>query len=151
MMTSGPWSAIYQASLRLFYRVDKTLNGLVNFVRKLTLAGLLLVVVAAPLAPPALAHAIIVSAVPAAGATVAGPDIDLAFTFNVRIDAGRSKLILTAPDGSSSDIAILPNDSPAVLVGHLTGLKAGAYSVRWQVLATDGHITRGDVNFTVAP
>jgi hypothetical protein len=25
----------------------------------------------------------------------------------------------------------------------------GAYVVRWQVLAIDGHITRGDVPFTV--
>ncbi|MDY0873374.1 copper resistance CopC family protein [Dongia rigui] len=127
------------------------MNSLGNLVRNLTLAGLLLVVMAAPMATPALAHAIIVSSVPAAGATVAGPDIDLAITFNVRVDADRSKLTLTGPDGSSADIAILPNDSPAVLSGHLTGLKAGVYSVRWQVLATDGHITRGDVNFTVTP
>jgi hypothetical protein len=27
--------------------------------------------------------------------------------------------------------------------------KAGPYVVRWQVLAIDGHITRGDVPFTV--
>jgi len=30
-------------------------------------------------------------------------------------------------------------------------LAAGAYSLRWQVLAIDGHITRGDVPFTVTP
>jgi len=28
-------------------------------------------------------------------------------------------------------------------------LAAGAYSLRWQVLAIDGHITRGDLVFTV--
>jgi methionine-rich copper-binding protein CopC len=28
-------------------------------------------------------------------------------------------------------------------------LSPGAYSVRWQVLAVDGHITRGEVPFTV--
>jgi methionine-rich copper-binding protein CopC len=27
----------------------------------------------------------------------------------------------------------------------------GAYVLRWQVLAVDGHITRGDVPFTVSP
>lgn len=151
MMTSGPRSGIYQTSLRTSYRVDNTLNRLANFVRKLTLAVLLLIAAAAHMATPAQAHAIIVSAVPAEGATVAGPDIDLAFTFNVRIDVGRSKLTLTAPDGSSADIAILASDSPAVLAAHLTGLQSGTYSVRWQVLATDGHITRGDINFTVAP
>jgi methionine-rich copper-binding protein CopC len=151
MMTSRPRSAIYQASQRLFDRTDKTLNKLVNFVRKLTLAGLLLAAGISPMAKPAFAHAIIVSAKPEAGSTIAGPDIHLSFTFNVRIDASRSKLTLTAPDGSNLDISILPSDSPAELTGHLTGLKAGAYSVRWQVLATDGHITRGDINFTVAP
>jgi hypothetical protein len=34
------------------------------------------------------------------------------------------------------------------LAAHL-GLIPGAYVVRWQVLAVDGHITRGDVPFTV--
>jgi len=29
------------------------------------------------------------------------------------------------------------------------GLAAGAYRLRWQVLASDGHITRGEIPFTV--
>jgi methionine-rich copper-binding protein CopC len=28
-------------------------------------------------------------------------------------------------------------------------LAAGAYRLRWQVLASDGHITRGEIPFTV--
>ncbi len=32
-----------------------------------------------------------------------------------------------------------------------TDLRPGDYTVRWQVLAVDGHITRGDVPFTVTP
>ena len=99
----------------------------------------------------ALAHAIVVAAQPASGATVTGPDIEVVFTFNVRIDGARSKLILTKPDGGTADIALVQNPSPAVLAGRLTGLTPGAYSIRWQVLATDGHITRGDVPFVVAP
>ncbi|MBK8158014.1 MAG: copper resistance protein CopC [Rhodospirillaceae bacterium] len=99
----------------------------------------------------ALAHAIIVAPQPATGETVTGPDVDVVFTFNVRIDGARSKLILTRPDGGTVEIALLPNPSPAVLAGRLTGLTPGAYSIRWQVLATDGHITRGDVPFVVAP
>jgi hypothetical protein len=30
-------------------------------------------------------------------------------------------------------------------------LTPGPYVLRWQVLAIDGHITRGDVTFTVGP
>jgi methionine-rich copper-binding protein CopC len=100
---------------------------------------------------PASAHAIIVAAQPASGTTVTGPDIDVVFTFNVRIDGARSKLILTGPEGGTADIALVANSSPAALAGRLTGLAPGAYSIRWQVLATDGHITRGDVPFVVAP
>ena len=135
----------------VLYWADNALIKHVYLARKLILAGLLLVAGVASWANPALAHAIIVSAVPSQGTTVSGPDVDLAFTFNVRIDPARSKLTLTAPDGQASDIAIITSDSPAILAGHLAGLGPGAYSVRWQVLATDGHITRGDVNFTVAP
>lgn len=117
----------------------------------LTLSGVLLGALALTATAPAWAHAIVISAEPMAGATISGPDIDIAFTFNVRIDRERSMLTLTKPDGSTADIAILPSDSPAVLAGRLVGLQAGAHSIRWQVLATDGHITRGDVGFTVAP
>jgi methionine-rich copper-binding protein CopC len=31
----------------------------------------------------------------------------------------------------------------------LTGLVKGAYVLRWQILAMDGHITRGNVPFQV--
>ncbi|WP_374656272.1 copper resistance CopC family protein [Dongia sp.] len=127
------------------------MRKLAYFLRTLALPGVVLAMIVAAMTAPAAAHAIIVSAVPAAGATVSGPEIDLAFTFNVRIDTARSKLTLTGPDGGVRDIPILPNDSPAVLASRLSALAPGSYSVRWQVLATDGHITRGDVKFTVAP
>jgi methionine-rich copper-binding protein CopC len=102
-------------------------------------------------AAPVLAHAIIVAAQPAAGGTVSGSDVEISLTFNVRIDASRSKLTLTGPDGATTDVAIQPAESPALLSGRLTGLAPGGYLLRWQVLATDGHITRGDIRFTVAP
>lgn len=103
------------------------------------------------LAAPALAHAIIVTALPASGAIVIGRDVDIVFAFNVRVDATRSKLTLTRPGGTISDVAVQPDPSPAVLAGRILGLAPGSYSIRWQVLATDGHITRGDIPFTVAP
>lgn len=112
---------------------------------------LLLLGLWASTAAPALAHAIIVHSQPAAGSAVMGPDLDIIFRFNVRIDGARSKLTVTRPDGSTADVALAPDPNPAVLAGQLTGLVPGSYSIRWQVLATDGHITRGDVPFTVAP
>jgi methionine-rich copper-binding protein CopC len=39
--------------------------------------------------------------------------------------------------------------SPDVLTASVSGLKPGDYVIRWQVLASDGHISRGEVPFKV--
>ena len=105
----------------------------------------------APLA--ARAHAIIVDSAPAVNATDAGPDVDVALRFNSRIDHERSRILLNrvgAPAGAQPVIlSLLPEDSPEFLKAHVTGLAAGAYSLRWEVLSVDGHITRGDIPFKV--
>jgi methionine-rich copper-binding protein CopC len=95
------------------------------------------------------AHAILKETSPAANSTVAGPDVPVKLKFNVRIDAARSKLQLLHPDNSITDLAIEKQDSADSLSTKATGLKAGAYTVRWQVLAPDGHITRGEIPFKV--
>ena len=100
------------------------------------------------LVAPALAHAILVESTPASGGTVAGPDIALDLRFNSRIDQKRSLLLLRKADGTSDRLTILP-DAPVDRLKAKTSLPAGSYTLRWQVLATDGHITRGDVPFTV--
>jgi copper resistance protein C len=70
--------------------------------------------------------------------------------YNVRIDAKLSKLQLLNPDSSTSDLVIEPQTSPDTLTAKAIGLKPGAYRIRWQVLAPDGHITRGEIPFTIA-
>jgi copper resistance protein C len=95
------------------------------------------------------AHAIIVSSSPAAGATVAGDAVSIRLHFNSRIDHTRSKLTLFGPDGAPQ--ALTPaSDSPAdELNAAAKLLSTGAWRLRWQVLSVDGHITRGDILFTV--
>ncbi len=95
------------------------------------------------------AHAILVQSQPAAGGTTPAGKVAMAFRFNSRIDAGRSRLTLTAPDHSQSVLPIAPEEGPPDNLHTSTTLEPGAYVVRWQVLAIDGHITRGDVPFTV--
>jgi hypothetical protein len=95
------------------------------------------------------AHAILIDSTPAANGTVAGGEIAFTLRFNSRIDKARSRLQLFAPDKSQKTLAIAPGGSEDVLVTKAT-LPEGSYRLRWQVLAIDGHITRGDVPFTVA-
>jgi copper resistance protein C len=94
------------------------------------------------------AHAILVEALPAANSTVAGPSIPIKLRFNVRIDAKRSRLELVGPEKTSTLLSAT-QPSPDRLQAVAEGLKAGAYSLRWQVLAADGHITRGEIPFNV--
>ncbi len=97
------------------------------------------------------AHAIIVDSVPAVDAVVAGPNLAVALRFNSRIDQERSRLTLTGPDGKTITLEMSAAAAPELLTATASGLQPGAYKLRWQVLAVDGHITRGDIPFRVAP
>jgi methionine-rich copper-binding protein CopC len=108
--------------------------------------GLALLVAASP---AAFAHAILVEASPAAKSTVNGPDVEVRLRFNSRIDAPRSHLALVGPARQSRALTLERQTAPEVLAAKAAGLSPGAYKLRWQVLAADGHITRGEVPFQV--
>jgi methionine-rich copper-binding protein CopC len=109
---------------------------------------LLTLMAAAVLPSVARAHAILEESSPHAGAAVKAGEVDVRLRYNSRIDQGRSRLTLIRPDHSRSTVAIAPGGPPDIISAHLT-LTPGDYVVRWQVLAVDGHITRGDVPLVV--
>lgn len=95
------------------------------------------------------AHAIILEAQPAVNDAVGGPDVSIRLRFNSRIDHKRSRLTLIDPAGETRPLALDTASAEDMLAARAAGLAPGAYRIRWQVLAVDGHITRGDVPFTV--
>ncbi len=112
------------------------------------IAGLLALVAALLLPALAAAHAVLEESTPSSGALVKAGALDLRFRFNSRIDQARSRLTLIRADHGRDTIVILPDTPPDILAAHLE-VRPGDYVVRWQVLAVDGHITRGDVPFSV--
>jgi len=94
------------------------------------------------------AHAILMASRPEANSVVNGPKIDVVLKFNVRIDATRSVVRLVSEDGASKPLKPLPGNAPNVIQTNATDVRPGKYKLSWQVLASDGHITRGDVPFT---
>jgi methionine-rich copper-binding protein CopC len=100
---------------------------------------------------PAAAHAVLLESSPPLNSSVSGPNVPVKLRFNVRIDALRSRLTLLRPDGSAQALEISKQSPADTLSAEATGLPAGTYRLRWQVLASDGHITRGEIPFTVAP
>ncbi len=94
------------------------------------------------------AHAILVGGSPAIGVTLPAGRIAIELRFNSRIDRARSRLTILAPD-TTRTVLDTATDAPPEMLRAAATLKPGAYTLRWQVLAVDGHITRGDVPFTV--
>jgi methionine-rich copper-binding protein CopC len=118
-------------------------------MRSLRLSIPILVVTTFYFALAAHGHAIVLSTTPRLHDTVRGPDVPVKIRFNSRIDSKRSRLTLLAPDGKQVTLGILDGSSGDSLISEAKGLKSGAYLLRWQVLALDGHITRGEVPFRV--
>src|SRR5262245_58971844 len=113
-----------------------------EYLRNLTVTAALLMAAGSS---PAWAHAVIVSASPAAEQHVPVGKLAVRIEFNSRIDKERSRLQLTAPSGEKAGVPIDPAAEPNVLTGTTADLSPGEYVLRWQVLAVDGHITRGDI------
>ena len=94
-------------------------------------------------------HAILVNSQPAANSTVSGPEVAVLLKYSSRVDLEHSTLTLLDPSGKVEKIAINSEPSPGSLSAKLTGLVKGAYVLRWQILAMDGHITRGTIPFQI--
>ena len=97
----------------------------------------------------ALAHAVLVQSTPADGATVPTGPTQIRLRFNSLIDAERSWLVLVLGKqetklriraGETADTLLVTVDVPS-----------GPCVLRWQVLAKDGHITRGQLTFRGRP
>ena len=98
---------------------------------------------------PADAHAVLLKSAPGASAVVTTPSTAVSLTFNSRIDGQRSRLTLFGPDSSEQPLPVEAQSSPDTLTSKLHDLMPGTYCIRWQVLAVDGHITRGEIRFRV--
>ena len=80
---------------------------------------------------------------------VSGHELPIEVRFVSRIDAGRSRLTLMTPDGGGLALPLIEASSADTLKAKAPDLLPGAYRLHWQTLSPDGHITQGDIPFTV--
>lgn len=124
--------------------------GLANRSRRQSFLNALMIAVMVSVNPCAVwAHAVIVESTPGINGVVKGPAVDIKLRFNSRVDASRSKLTLISPDGVAHGIKLSRQTSPDALLATAPNLLPGKYQLRWQVLASDGHITQGEIPFSV--
>jgi methionine-rich copper-binding protein CopC len=99
----------------------------------------------------AFAHAFLVGAVPAVGATVRTAPGRLALTYTEGVVPHFCRVTLRGPHGSA-----IPTGRPQAEAGHdrvllvrLPTLAPGRYTVSWHAVAVDTHRTEGRFAFTV--
>ena len=112
---------------------------------------LLITLLTAPLAtitPKAQAHAILMQSEPPARAELPPGPTHITLRYNSRIDQDRSRLELRTPTAPPRTISLQHSTRPDTLAADIP-LTPGEWVLRWQVLAVDGHITRGDLPLTV--
>lgn len=99
----------------------------------------------------AAAHAIVLEAKPADGATLVEPPARIYLRFNSKLEKRLSRVTLTAADGRAVPLPVASDGHEQAdrIVLPLGRLLPGAYLVRYKVLAVDGHITEGVLRFTV--
>jgi methionine-rich copper-binding protein CopC len=112
-------------------------------------SAVLLILVILAVTTPVWAHAVLMESKPKVNSAVKGPDLPIWLRYNVRVDGKRSRLQLIGPDGSTIPVDAPKQTSPDVIESHVAGLKPGEYKLQWKVLASDGHMSSGEVDFTV--
>lgn len=101
----------------------------------------------------AYAHAIVLESSPRPGAVLARPPAQITLRFNSKIEKRFTRLTLATGNQPPAPVTAA-SDEPAAadrLVIPIRSLAPGDYTLRYRVLAVDGHITEGALRFTVEP
>ncbi|HKA52136.1 MAG TPA: copper resistance CopC family protein [Candidatus Binatia bacterium] len=112
---------------------------------------LLLVATAVALPRAVLAHAMPEAEEPKVGSTVTSPPRQVSVRFDAPIEALFSKLDVVDSSGrNETEGTPQVNADTRTLTVPLKPLTPGEYTVKWSVVAKDGHRTEGSYTFSVA-
>lgn len=116
----------------------------------LPLFALLTGLVVLSTAAPAAAHDQLLSTEPADGSTVDTVPEKVVLTFSDDLLDLSQEVVVAAPDGSTLDGLDVTVTGPELAARLPSGLGAGAYTVTWRAVSSDGHPIQGRFGFTVA-
>jgi methionine-rich copper-binding protein CopC len=104
------------------------------------------------IAPPAFAHAKLVSSNPANKAAVAAPPKTIVLAFNEKLVAAFTKVELTMPEHGGMKVAAgsaPTSDGKGLVIKPARPLGDGEYKLVWSTASADGHKMSGEISFTV--
>jgi len=117
----------------------------------IVLSAALLVLLLGLHSATASAHAYPTASTPDNGATIKDMPREVRIQFTEAVELAFSRITVKSAKGevvSQGKLRQLANDTLSI---DLLPLAAGNYSVEWQVLSVDTHITEGVLRFTVVP
>jgi len=97
------------------------------------------------------AHAYPVSSVPQDGATVSSPPREIVIRFTEGVEIEFSRIDVKNSGGELVSLGKVRQPAPDTLATELKLLSPGVYTIDWQVLSVDTHVTEGRLRFTVGP
>lgn len=102
-------------------------------------------------AGPAAAHAVLLRATPGFAAVVSSSPRVVQLDFSEAVEARPDSVEVLGPDGRRLPASAHgnPRSATSVLVALPRPLGAGTYTVRWHLIARDGHPSVGDYRFAV--
>jgi methionine-rich copper-binding protein CopC len=112
----------------------------------------LAVLLLAAIVPRAEAHAFLDHSEPAVGSTVKASPGEVRLWFTEKLELGFSTVQVFDSAGKQidkKDKHVVEKADPSLAVS-LPPLAPGKYKVRWRVVSTDTHVTKGDFTFQVA-
>lgn len=102
----------------------------------------------------AFAHAYPKTEIPLANAMVKTSPSSVTINFTESVNRIFSKIVVKNENGTIVSIGsdyLNPTDAKMLSIKLLSSLPKGKYLVIWHALSTDGHITNGHYDFTIAP
>jgi hypothetical protein len=98
----------------------------------------------------ALAHAVLTRASLQETPVVVEKATQVTLRFNTAIELGFTKVLLVSAAGEERALEVAPGGDPGTVTVGLPPLPAGAYGLRYKVLAADGHVTESILRFRVS-
>ena len=117
--------------------------------RRLMLALLLGAAATVVTATPAFAHAELIASTPAEGAALAAPPEQVQLTFSEAVTLSANPVTVAGPDGASWTVGQPSVAGAVVTVPVQPAGPAGAYTLTYRVVSSDGDEIDGTVAFTL--
>jgi copper resistance protein C len=101
------------------------------------------------LATLALAHNKLLKSVPASGAALTNSPAHVEMWFDEKPDLAVTKIAVKGPAGAVETGPAHAHAEKSIVTDFKGKLANGQYIVSWQTGGDDGHVSKGDFNFTV--